>query len=138
MGAYFHDEIVALPFEREPDAEDTNSAKVVILHQYNLAILLKTEMKALEVNGTWDIVDLPYGKWVVGSKWVYKIKYNVDGTIEQFKAHLVAKGYTQTYGVDYNETFSAVAKMVTVGTVLALVAALEWPLLQMDVYNAFL
>ena len=71
---------------------------------------MKEELKALEKNKTWVIVPLPKNKKPVGCKWVYKIKYNCDGTIERYKARLVAKGFTQTYGIDYNETFAPVAK----------------------------
>jgi hypothetical protein len=61
---------------------------------------MKEELKVLEKNETWVIVQLPKEKKPVGSKWVYKIKYNSDGTLERYKVRLVAKGYTQTYGVD--------------------------------------
>jgi Reverse transcriptase (RNA-dependent DNA polymerase) len=61
---------------------------------------MKEELRALEKNNTWVIVPLPKDKKPVGCKWVYKTKYNSDGTIERHKARLVAKGYTQTYGID--------------------------------------
>ena len=58
-------------------------------------------MKALYKNDMWDIVDLPKGKHLVGCKWVFTIKYKVDGFVERYKARLVSKGYTQTYRIDY-------------------------------------
>jgi Reverse transcriptase (RNA-dependent DNA polymerase) len=62
---------------------------------------MKEELEALEKNKTWTLMSLPKGKKLVGCKWVYKIKYNSDGTIERHKARLVAKDFTQTYGLDY-------------------------------------
>ncbi|XP_040996119.1 uncharacterized mitochondrial protein AtMg00820-like [Juglans microcarpa x Juglans regia] len=72
---------------------------------------MDNEIAALELNKTWDVIDLPIGKKAIGSKWVYRIKYNSDGTIERHKARLLAKGYTQEEGLDYHETFSLVAKL---------------------------
>ncbi|GJT43032.1 retrovirus-related pol polyprotein from transposon TNT 1-94 [Tanacetum coccineum] len=74
----------------------------------------------------------------IESKWVFKIKYNSDGTIKRHKARLVILGNNQVEGIDYNETFAPVAKMVTVRTFLSVAAARNWELHQMDVHNAFL
>jgi Reverse transcriptase (RNA-dependent DNA polymerase) len=99
---------------------------------------MEDELVALEKNQTWKIVQLPEGKRTVGCRWIYKTKFNSDGSVERHKARLVAKGFTQTYGVDYKETFAHVTKMNTVRTVMSIAVNHNWPLFQMDVKNAFL
>lgn len=105
---------------------------------YNWFNAIQKEIQALENNYTWSLVPLPPGKVPIGCKWVYKLKYKVDGTLDKYKARLAAKGYTQQAGVDYEEIFSPVVKMVTVRTVLALASMNNWPFYQLDIDNAFL
>ena len=75
---------------------------------------------------------------IIDFKWVYKLKYNPDGTIAHYKARLVAKGFTQTHGLDYFETFILVVKASTIRIVLALAISYNWTIRQLDVQNAFL
>lgn len=99
---------------------------------------MQQEINALEDNHTRKVVDLPKGKQAIDSRWIYKIKYHADGTVDKFKARLVAKGYTQQEELDYHDTFSVVAMMVTLRTIISTAASKNWPLIQMEVSNAFL
>lgn len=99
---------------------------------------MEKEMESLLKNEVWDLVEPPKGRKIIGSKWVFKEKVGADGTTERYKARLVAQGYSQQCGLDYDETFSPVVRTESVRTVIALAAKNNLLLHQMDVTTAFL
>lgn len=90
---------------------------------------MEEEMRALERNKTWELVDFSKGKKLVGCRWVFTVKYKSDGSVERYKTKLVAKGYTQSYGIDYQETFAPVAKINLVRVLISLATNQWWHLL---------
>lgn len=99
---------------------------------------MNREMNSLNENQTWELCELPTGAKLLPCKWVYKVKMNSDGSINKYKARLVAKGYNQRFGIDYNQTFSPVAKMPTIRSLLSIAANEKLHLVQFDVSTAFL
>ena len=96
------------------------------------------KMNDLRKNGTWEVVDLPIDQKTVGCKWLFIVKCKADDSVERFKAKLVAKGFTQTYGVDYQKTFAPITKINYIRVLLSLAANYNWPIHQLDIKNAFL
>lgn len=99
---------------------------------------MSIEIDALVLNKTLGLETLPEGKKAIGSKWVYKLKYNADGTIERYKARIVCLDNNQIEIEDFDETFALVVKMYTSQALLKVVVAKEWEVHQMDVHNTFL
>ncbi|GJT93835.1 ribonuclease H-like domain-containing protein, partial [Tanacetum coccineum] len=100
--------------------------------------VMTLEMEALHRNNTHVLADLPPGRKAIGCKSNWKIKYKSSGEIDRYKARLVAKGFSQREGIDYEETFNPVVKMVTIRCLIALFVQNNWPLYQLDMNNAFL
>ena len=95
-------------------------------------------MKSLQDNDVWELVDLPKNRKPVGSKWVFKTKTDADGHIERYEARLVAQGFSQKFGTDYDETFSPVVRLESVRTLIAMSVQHGLQLHQVDVDTAFL
>jgi hypothetical protein len=94
---------------------------------------MDSEFSALVKNNTSHLVPLASGRNLIDCKWVYKIKCKDDGSIDHYKAHLVAKGFKQHYDIDYYDTFSPMVKFTTIRLVLSIVVSQGWPLRQLDV-----
>jgi hypothetical protein len=87
---------------------------------------MDVEYEALKNSKPWHLVASTQGKNIIDCKWVYKVKRKADGSIDRYKAQLVAKGFKQRYGIDYEDTFSPVVKIATVCLVLSLVVSQGW------------
>ena len=99
---------------------------------------MKSEMNSLHENQVWDLVKLPKGRKAIGCKWIFKTKIDGEGNVERHKARLVAQGYTQKFGVDYDQTFSPVVSFESIRSIIAIAAKNGLKLHQMDVKTAFL
>jgi len=99
---------------------------------------MNEEIEALVSRETWELISAPTDVVVVGCCWVFVLKYRPDGSVDRYKDMLVAKGYTQTYGIDYFETFSPVARINSIRILFSIAVHLSWPLFRLDVKSAFL
>lgn len=122
-----------------------NTNVVVIPFSYFEAIkhphwhkAMKEELSALHKQETWELVPCPPTTSMLGSRWVFKLKLNSDGSIARYKARLITQGNREEYGIDYDDTFSPVAKMLIVRIFLIIDAHYKWSVHQLDVSNVFL
>lgn len=99
---------------------------------------MQAEYDSILQAGTWTLVPLPPGRKAIGNRWVFKIKHKADGSIDRYKARLVAQGFSQKEGVDFNETFAAVAKFSSIRVLLSIGAYQDLEIDQMDAITAFL
>ena len=100
--------------------------------------VMKEELEKLIRRSTWRIVPKPEGVNIVGSKWVFRLKKDVNGNVTSHRARLVAQGFTQVHGIDFDDNFAPIARMVSIRTVLALAARHDWEIHQVDVKSAYL
>lgn len=94
---------------------------------------MKDEINSLNINDTWDLCKLPKDRKAIGCKWVFKVKTNEKGEIDRFKARLVAQGFSQKFGVDYDEVFAPVVKQSTFRILLSLASKEKLKIYQFDV-----
>jgi hypothetical protein len=99
---------------------------------------MQEEYDLLMANGTWELNTLPEGRKSIGCKWMFRTKHDASGNIIRYKARLVEKSYSQMTGVDFDETFAPMAKFITIRLILAIAAAMDWEIHQIDVKTAFL
>lgn len=136
----YQDEYPGLFCLTATEDEDISSFDQAMLSQHKEQWLkaMKSEMNSIISHQTWNLEELPKGKKTIGCRWLFKIKRNPDGSVNKFKARLCAKGYTQKYGIDYNETFAPVARMTSIRTMMSIAAEKDLEVQQFDVDTAFL
>jgi hypothetical protein len=136
----YNDAALKVDYSMDEEAPTPNSFDEAVhgkdSRQWKLAI--DNQLQSLEANHTWDVVDKPANINLISTKWVFKIKRLPNGQIDKYKARLCARGFTQEYGIDYFETFAPVVRMESLRILLALAAAEDWEIHQMDVVSAYL
>ena len=99
---------------------------------------MQEEIDSINENDSWILTSLPPDRKALRGKWVYKIKRGPAGEILRYKARWVVRGFEQREGIDYNETFASVVKLMSYKAIFAIAAANDWEIHQMDVKTAFL
>ncbi|KAA3472465.1 Retrovirus-related Pol polyprotein from transposon TNT 1-94 [Gossypium australe] len=131
------EEIITGQIESDAEGPEMDYDDVPVRGTRSLAKVYERAQVAIK-NKTWELVEKPSNRKVIGVKWVYRAKLNADGSPNKLKARLVVKGFSQRYGVDYIETFAPVARLDTIRLLVALAAQMNWKIHQFDVKSAFL
>ncbi|RVW33419.1 Retrovirus-related Pol polyprotein from transposon TNT 1-94 [Vitis vinifera] len=128
-----------------PSIESPTSSSIVEPQSFEEAIkdedwrkAMEKEIDVIEKNETWQLVEKPKDKEIIGVKWIFRVKYHSDGRVQRLKARLVAKGYSQQPNVDFHETFAPVARLDTIRNYYYMAAQKGWLLYQLDIKSAFL
>ncbi|GJR81182.1 retrovirus-related pol polyprotein from transposon TNT 1-94 [Tanacetum coccineum] len=108
------------------------------LKDENWVMAMQEELNQFKTNDVWELVPNPMDMTIIGTKWVYRNKLDENGVVTRNKARLVAQGYNQQEGIDYDETYAPVARLESIRILLAYACALDFKLYQMDVKSAFL
>jgi hypothetical protein len=135
--ANFDDIIVAAIQDTQGDPKSLNEVQSH-LDWPSWEKAMGSKIDTLQHVGTWETVLCPAGKNIVGCKWVYHIKQKADGSVNKYKAWLVARGFTQIYGVDYLDTFSPMAKLASICMILVIAARLNWEIESFDFNGMYL
>ncbi|GJR65346.1 retrovirus-related pol polyprotein from transposon TNT 1-94 [Tanacetum coccineum] len=129
----------------EHDSEITKDGKVIEPKNVNEAlgdeswiVAMQEELNQFIANDVWELVSQPRNMTIIGTKWIFRNKLDENGVVSQNKARLVAQGYNQQEGIDYDETYAPVARLESIRILLAYACALDFKLFQMDVKSAFL
>ncbi|GKA07037.1 retrovirus-related pol polyprotein from transposon TNT 1-94 [Tanacetum coccineum] len=122
------------PLENVIEPKNINEA----LKDENWVMAMQEELNQFKTNDVWELVPNPMDMTIIGTKWVYRNKLDENGVVTRNKARLVAQGYNQQEGIDYDETYAPVARLESIRILLAYACALDFKLYQMDVKSAFL
>jgi hypothetical protein len=119
----------------------TNSKPTTFVQSFDQQVWQEAMLEEYDFimrNDVWEVVPRSVGKSVVTSRWLYKTKYDVDGSIEKNKARFVARGFSQIEEVNYDETFTPVARYTSIQSIISIAEEMDWRIHQMDVKTAFL
>ncbi|GAA0159439.1 transmembrane signal receptor [Lithospermum erythrorhizon] len=128
--------LLTVPYIKSNNGDSPRSMKEIEADEWLIA--MKSEIDSIYQNKVWTLMDLPEGARPIECKWVFKCKMDKDGNVHVCKARLVARGFKQIQGIDYDETFFPVVKFKSIRIILAIAAYYDYEIWQMDVKNAFL